>query len=481
MRTRTTLVAFVVSSALAVGVATASSASVPVVAEASTHTQQTMDLLAYNGYYALNTGPDAFFYVNTTMYATEGGARQRYEISLDTSLDGQSAYSATFTGTFTGNRLVQAAKGGPRFDLRFTRFRTTLGPTARIAGTITLPGQQPVAVTGTTYSNPTPASFWGGETYYAPGTTPGERATPAVRMTRNGGVYYKNGSSPRWVRAKSYSYNLDMYYFALTGRDLIMGTAGQSGKVANETMESAAGVITQQEVVTLPNAAAPTTGAANWYPNLSGQPTLGDFSGYYPIPTARHPGAFVSIEGESLADPNLSADKLYRVLISVSTDGRNVRSWYLDVLGGMTFDGSTLRMPAQGITLRFVRKYDAKTRTLFNMTGTIDGRTVRGQSSFNPIPLSAFAGTMRDKAGQHELVITPAGDVTLDGVAIPNYEYVPTMYILAGPLPGTTPNNQPVTVLSLGYSGTSGRTAIVTANAGTPQQSTFTVWAIPNP
>ncbi|MDQ1246463.1 MAG: hypothetical protein QG597_831, partial [Actinomycetota bacterium] len=97
------------------------------------------------------------------------------------------------------------------------------------------------------------------------------------------------------------------------------------------------------------------------------------------------------------------------------------------------------------------------------------------------IPVSAFAGTMTDKAGQHTLVITPSGDVTLDGQAIPNYEYVPTMYILAGPLPGTTPDNQPVTVLSLGFSGASGRTAIVTTSAGTPQAQTFTVSAIPNP
>ncbi|MDQ5975562.1 MAG: hypothetical protein QG661_2771 [Actinomycetota bacterium] len=449
-------------------------------AEGSAHVRQTIDLMAYNGYFALNTSPDAFFYVNTTMTATQGGKKRAYSISLDVSLDGQKAYSATFDGRFTGNRLVQTTPGGPRFDLRFTRVSRTLGTTARIAGTVTLPGQKPVTVTGTTYSNPTPAAFWGGQTYYAPAAAGGQ-PTPTVRMTDDGGIYYRSGPRQRWVRATSYTYNLDMYYFALKDRDLIMGTAGQSGMVANELMSGVGGAVTQLESVTLPNETAPTTGAGNWYPNLTGGPLLGDFSGYYPIPTERHPRAFVSIEGSSLADPSLSPDDLYRVLISVSTDGRSVRSWYYDVLGVMTFDGRTLRMPAQGITLRLERRYDTHTGTLFNLAGTIDGRAVRGQSSFNPIPVSAFAGTMTDKAGQHTLVITPSGDVTLDGQAVPNYEYVPTMYILAGPLPGTTADNQPVTVLSLGFSGASGRTAIVTTSAGTPQAQTFTVSAIPNP
>ena len=440
--------------------------------------RQTQDLVSFNGYYALNTSPDAFFYVNSTMRATKGGARQRYTVSLDLSLDGKTSYSANFDGTFRNNRLLQRTKRGPTIDLRFTRTGNALGPTARIAGRVTLPGQQPVTVTGTTYSNPTPAAFWGGQTYYAT-AAPGGQPIPTVRMTRNGRIDYRSGASNRWVRAKSYTYNLDMYYFSLSKNlDLVMGTAGQSGKVANE-LKTVAGVQTQNELLTLPNAQPPSTGAMDWSPNLTPGPTLGDFSGYYPIPTARNPNAFVTIEGRSLADPSLSPDDLYQVLISVSTNGRSVRSWYFDPQGGMTFDGSVLRMPAQGITLRFERRYDRATRALFTMRGKIGKRAVRGQSTFNSIPVSAFAGTMTDSAGQHELVITQAGEVTLDGQSIPNYEYVPTMYILAGPLPGTTPNNQPETVLSLGFSGANGRTAIVTTSAGTPQSQTFTLSAIP--
>lgn len=453
----------------------------PALATASSAPQQrqTQALVAFNGYYALNISPDAFFYVNSTMRASDGGARQRYTISLDLSLDGKTSYSTKFDGTFRNNRLVQRTKRGPALDLRFTRFSKALGPTARITGKVTLPGQQPVAVTGTTYSNPTPAAFWGGQTYYA-AAAPGGQPTPTVRMSRKGSIQYRSGSSGRWVRAKSYTYNLDMYYFSLSKNlDLVMGTGGHSGKVANE-FKTVAGVQTQNELVTLPNAQLPPTGATDWYPNLSSEPTLGDFSGYYPIPTARNPNAFVSIEGTSLADPSLSPDAVYQVLISVSIDGRSVDSWYFNPPGGMTFDGSVLQMPAQGITLRFERRYDRATGALFTMRGTIGKRTVRGQSTFNSIPVPAFAGTMTDKAGQHELVITPTGEVALDGQSIPDYVYVPTMYILAGPLPDTTPDNQPETVLSLGFSGANGRSAIVTTSAGTPQPQTFTLSAIPS-
>lgn len=442
---------------------------------------QTGALMAFNGYYVLDTNPDAFFYVNSTMTATDYGTRRTYSISLDLSLDGQTSVSVPFTGTFVGNRLVQRSARGPAIDLRFTRAPDAIGPTASIAGTITLPGQRPVRVTGTTYSNPTPASFWADQVYFQPATAAGGAATPKVRMTRGGGIYYRSLATGRWVKAKSYTYNLDMYYFALKDRDLIMGTAGASGKVANQMLTQPGASSGPDDLLTFPDAAAPTTGSANWYPNLTGGTQLADVSGYYPIGLGSNPHAFVSIQASLLADPSLSPDDLSRVQISVSTDGKNVRTWYYDVLGGMTFDGKVLRMPAQGITLSFVRRYDARTGTLFTMRGTIDGKRVFGQSSFNSIPLSAFAGTMRDKAGQHTLVITSEGDISLDGVPIPNYEYVPTMYIVAGPIPGTTLPAQPVTLLSLGFSGGSGRTAIVTTNVGTPQAQTFTVSAIPNP
>jgi len=66
----------------------------------------------------------------------------------------------------------------------------------------------------------------------------------------------------------------------------------------------------------------------------------------------------------------------------------------------------------------------------------------------------------------------------LDGHGIPNCEFAPTMYILAGPLPGTS-GNQPVSLPSLVFSGANGVTAIVTTNSGTPAANTFALYSIP--
>jgi hypothetical protein len=298
-------------------------------------------------------------------------------------------------------------------------------------------------------------------------------------MGKNLELFYDTGLNGRaLVKVKSYRYNLDMYYFKFANGYLIMGTAGESGLTINDMGEEDGKVVSQRALVTLPNAIAPNTGVENWYPSGINGPALVDCSGYYSIATKKRPNAFVSIEGENLADPELSAEDLSRVLISASVNGTAVKSWYCDTSSQMTFNGTVLRMPKQGITMRFERSFDARTGGLFQMTGKINERNVQGLSLFNSVPLSVFAGSMSDIAGQHVLVITVGGDVSLDGQVISNYQYVPTMYILAGPLPGSTAVAQPVTLLSLGYSG-DGTTAIDTSNYGTPQAKTFTVYSIP--
>lgn len=442
--------------------------------------QQKMALVAFNGYYALDDTPGAYFFVDTNVFVTEGGAKRRYVVSLVVSLDGKTSQSVNFTGRFDGKHLTQRTVGGPSFDLVFKRQPIRLGPTVKVSGTISLPGQAPAATSGSTYDNPIPFSFWGGQTYYEPAPVSGGKPTAAVVMGKNGELFYNKGSNGKsLVKVKSYRYNLDMYYFKFTDGYLIMGTAGESGLTINDMGEKDGKVVLQRALVTLPHASAPSTGVGNWYPNAIGGPALVDFSGYYSIATKKYPNAFVSIEGENLADPELSAEDLSRVLISVSVNGKTVKSWYYDTAGQMTFNGTVLRMPKQGITMRFERAFDARTGGLFQMTGRINERNVQGLSPFNSVPLSVFAGSMSDTAGQHLLVITKAGDVSLDGQVIPNYQYVPTMYILAGPLPGSTAVAQPVTLLSLGYSGINGTTAIVTTDYGTPQAETFTVYAIP--
>ena len=450
------------------------------VASGMSKTQQEMALVAFNGYYALDNAPGAYFFVDTNVYVTDGGSKRRYVVSLIVSLDGMTSRSVNFSGRFDGKHLTQRSAGEPSFDLVFDRAPNRLGPTVNLSGTISLPGQAPTATSGATYDNPIPFSFWGGQTYYAPATAPGGKPTVAVVMGKNGELFYDKGSSGKsLMKIKSYRYNLDMYYFKFTGGYLIMGTAGESGLTINDMGEKDGKVVSQRALVTHPRANTPSAGVENWYPKPTDGPALIDFSGYYSIATKKYPNAFISIEGEDLVDPELSPVSLSRVLISVSLNKKTVKSWYYDTASQMTFNGAVLTMPKQRITLRFQREDNPRTGGLFHMMGKIKDRKVQGSSPFNAVPLSVFAGSMSDTAGQHMLVITKNGDVSLDGQVIPNYQYVPTMYILAGPLPGSTVVPQEVTLLSLGYTGTNGTTAIVTTDYGTPQAKTFTVYAIP--
>ncbi len=436
---------------------------------------QKMALIAYNGYYALDDAPDAFFYVDTNVAVTKGGAKRRYVVSLSFSLDGHTSETEKFKGQFVGRRLTQRTSTGTKIDLRFSRNGRTLGPAAMVQGTLKAPGEAAVAVSGATYGNPIPASSWGGHTYYLESSS-GGKPVAVLKIGADGSISYnKKSKKNRLKHVKAYHYNLDMYYFSFGKVDLIMGTAGQAGLTTNNMTSKNGEVVQQRNLVTMPKAKAPTYGAENLYPDVG--KTLTDFSGYYPIPTKKSPRAFVSIQGTSLADPSLSAEDLSRVLVSVSTDGKKVKSWYYDA-SQMSFNGKVLKMPKQSIKLHIKRKYKSSVGSLFVLKGKVKKRKVKGHSSFNSVPLSSFAGTMTNKSGTHELEITPAGDVTLDGVAIPNYDYVPMMYILAGPLPGTV-GDQAASLLSLGSNGAKGLTSITTTDYGLPSAETFTLFAIP--
>ncbi len=447
--------------------------------------KQVQALAKFNGYYALNS-TGAFFYVNTTLHVARGGAKQKYVVSLASSLDGTTSKTVPFTGSFTGRRLIQKPGRGISFDLKFKRLPKSIGPTATITGTIKVPGQRKSRVSGTTYSNPTPPSFWGWggtQTYYLP-ADPGGKPTPLAKIRQNGEILSDGGvTGGKLTKVQKYSYNFDMYYFSFKNQqeekeEFVMGTAGEAGLTMNNMSYRNGALVSQRDPVTLPTAVAPTPQIADLQPKTPGQVTLADFSGYYPIPTKKHPKAFVAIQGTDFAYPALTSDSLYQVLVSVSLDGQDVQSWYYDVDEQMSFDGRTLRMPQQGIRVSLVREYNPEAQSLFRMSGTIQQRRVRALSTFNPIPVAAFAGTMTDTAGQHKLAISASGAVELDGQVITDYEYVPTMYILAGPIPETSPMKP--TLLSLGYNGGKGVTAIVTTNYETTQAETFVLNSIPS-
>jgi hypothetical protein len=468
----------------------------------STAEQQKQALIGFNGVYALANTANGFFSVDTNMFVSMERATPRYVITLGVSLDGKTSRKSTYSGSFDGRRLRQASPGGPTFDLIFTRNSRKLGPTASVAGTVALPEQPAATISGVTYDNPITPELWGGHTYYQVGRG-GGAPVPFVRIEKNGDVFY-NPSSTRGKLApvNSYSYNMDEYYFSFDTEDgknatFIMGTAGQAGLTMNNIVYDNGQVVSQRSLVTMPKAPAPK--AMKWYPELSltqsGETfsvgtytTIADFSGYWPLQSAKGNGAFVAIQGENLnfapGTPDTvagsSPGQFYNALISVSLDGKTVSSYYFDISKGMTFDGRTLRMPSQRITLTFAREYDPKTRSLYRMTGTIRGQDVTGSSLFNNTPVGAFAGTLTDATGKHVMDVTAAGVVVLDGQVIENYVYVPMMYILAGPLPGMTLTPQPVIEISFGHAGAQGMAAIVTTGLGTPSMKTFNMYQVPS-
>ncbi|MFM7649240.1 MAG: Ig-like domain-containing protein [Cyanobium sp.] len=463
--------------------------------------RQMQALIRFNGSYQLtldNPNPSVsnalFFAIDTDERVSANRATP--DVTLSVSLDGEKSYEATFTGSFVGRRLRQVSAHGLALDLTFTRNASGLGPTVSVAGTVTLPGASaPVGVSGSTYDNPIPRTLWGGQTYRD------EHGVPFVRIAKNGDVFYnpdKVGGT--LTRVKSYTYNLDEYYFEFElgdGRQhtLIMGTAAQAGLTMNNIVYAKDNTVySQRELSTLPNAQAPSEVA--WFPRLKftqsessltpgTYTTIADFSGYWRINPAQGSGAFVSIQGENLdLVPTVVGDapaaQLYSALISVSLDGKNVSSHYFDMAEGMSFDGKTLRMPRQGISLTFAREYNPETRSLYRMTGTIRGRKVTGFSLFNNTPVEAFAGTYQDAVGTYSMTVSGDGKVFFGRVGqlsqLQNYVYVPLMYILAGPLP-TSPNDA-VTLVSFGHVGERGLAAIVTIDYKLPTQQTFNMFQL---
>ncbi len=471
--------------------------------DSATHRQQTTQLITFNGMYNLAGSPGAFVLVDAVMSRSVKRPEPQYVVSLVVSLDGTTSQSVNFTGSFDGHRLRQTSPDGMALDLTFTHRSRGLGPTAYVKGQVTLPGVQPVAVSGVSYDNPIQADFWNGQTFYLTPAT-GRGLTPVARIGKDGNLYYDNGRGDgKLSPVSAYTYNLDMYYYSFTDpqgdtANFIMGTSGSQGFAMNNLVARGGEPISTRNLTTIPRGADPST--KNWYPDfhltqgpssiqVGGDVSITDFSAYYPIEFAdgkTNPKAFLSIDGSDLslvpgieqAVPGTNPGSLYSALITVSLDGGTTRNYYYDTSQNMSFDGRTLRMPRQHIEVTFTREYDAKTGSVFSMTGTIGTRRISGKSPFNPVPITQFAATMKDVSGKNTLVITPTGEITLNGQALTNYEYVPSMYIVAGPIPGTTLIPQPVTLISLGHGGASGMSAIVTTNYGLPQASTFNVYQI---
>ncbi len=439
----------------------------------------TPKLMPFNGYYMLGNATGAFFAVDTNMVISPTSPEPVFDLTLIISLDGKSATRYAFTGTFDGTTLTQNWETGLSINLCFSRMTESFGLVAAFTGSIALPGQPAVSVSGATYNNPIPASLFAGDYYYLPST--GSKSPIKVMSIGSGNqLQYDNGSnSGLLVPVTSYIYNLNMYFFTFMqgGQggaqvNLIMGTAADQGFACNDMTTGAA-----RSLVTIPNAQKP---AIELY-DLSGS-LLADFSGYYPIQAVTSPAspasslsasAFVSIQAQyATVLPNTGWD-LNFVLISVSLNGTSSQAYYFNPLT-MSFDGQTLNMPQQGITLKLNRKYNPQNGSLVSMSGTINSQAISGYTLFNPVPLSAFAGLPMMNSQYEKLIVNNDNSVTYNGTNMNSIIYVPLMYILAYPA------DNPTVVMSFGTDGIHGNACIVTVNANTPDLKTSSVWAIPS-
>ncbi|MEO8884711.1 MAG: hypothetical protein ABI367_01525 [Mucilaginibacter sp.] len=416
-------------------------------------------LMAFNGYYTLNSTTGAFFAIDANILAI--GTYSIPFIDLLISLDGKNSSQILFTGSFENNQLVQSG-GGYNISLTFTRTDNGTGTTATCAGSITIPGQTTATpVQGATYNNPiTPAVFSG--QYYL--SLPAGGSAPAnepvlLQIEANGAILYNDTPGDGLKPIAGYLYNVNMYFFvALTATKevvfFIMGSAAEGGLACNNIPLHGA----QRSLQTIPKPVASKLISAN--PNSE---QLAAFSGYYQLPSI-HSGAFVSIQGQYVTNANIKA---YNVKIGISVDGVNANGYYFEA-ANMSFTNNTLTMtlPGETITIVFKREYDANLNSLVTITASFKNyNNVTGYTLFNPVPLSVFGGAvMTTKNPPTTLAIMSDTAVKLNGVILDNFIYVPIMYILASPAPA--PGVIPTEMMSFGTNGTSGNTCILTNSAG---------------
>ena len=427
----------------------------------------TPKLMPFNGYYTLGNATGAFFAVDTNMHVNPDSPDPVFELTLIISLDGTCATRYPFTGTFDGTTLIQNWEGLSIF-LIFTRTVENSGPVATCAGSIALPGQTPVPVSGNTYNNPIPASLFAGDYYVSPKDT---APIKVMSIGSNNQLYYDNGSNNGNLSpVPTYKYNMNMYYFQFKQGseqvNLIMGTAGNKGFACNNMTIGTSLVV--RSLFTIPESPTPPIELYD----LSGV-TLAYFSGYYATPGEMFPLAFVSIQAQyATLIPGTDLD-LNFVMISISQDGLTSTAYYFNPLT-MSFDGETLSMPQQGITLTLKRAYNPQNGSLVTLSGSIYDQSLSGSNLFNPVPLSVFGGLPLTNSQGDTLTVNNDNSVTYNDTVMNGIIYVPLMYILAYPA------QKPEVVMSFGTDGTKGTACIVTTDVDTSSPVTTSVWSNPS-
>jgi hypothetical protein len=438
-------------------------------------TQDEERLLAFNGYYSLDGAPGGFFAVDANIHVVNASGTITLSVNLLICLDGKTSTTIPFTGSFDGTRLVQRV-GSLEIALEFRRPASGSCATASVSGAIIFHlaarRQVSISISGSTFNNPIPMHLFAG-TYYLPGAASKE---PVAIIAGGPGdwvsIKYDWGAgSGNLTPVTEFTYNCNMYYFALADSDhplgptspkLIMGTASGQG-LACQNIDQ----YKSRDLRTIPGA-KPALPPASPPPHAQ---ELASFSGYYALPKVAS-GAFVSIGGQYVCLSGTIA--CYQVLIAYSLDGINSTSYYYDT--SMSFDPVTGTLTAPGLSVSFTRVYDPHNGTLASVSGTVAGHSTSGQTYFNPVPLSAFGpAKMTAKAGplsvqvesDTSVVYVDQSDKT---TTLTNFIYVPLMYIV-----GTEINSQEF-ILSLGTDGAKGLACIVMSKGSL----LGAVWSLPD-
>lgn len=159
---------------------------------------------------------------------------------------------------------------------------------------------------------------------------------------------------------------------------------------------------------------------------------LAAFTGYYSMNVA--PGAFLSIDTvEERSTSPIQETTI--VSINVSMDGKSATTYLFG--GGATFDGVTLTIPGK-LALKFTREYSDG--HLVTFAGTIGSVNVKGETYYNPVPLSAFIGDYYDaQTSKLALSIKSDSEILFDFSIfstpgelqqVSSYNYVPAMFVL---------------------------------------------------
>lgn len=432
----------------------------------------TQALLPYNGYYALDCAPGAFFAIDANLVVSNGGDEATYMTTFYLSLDGKTSCSAPFsTGTFNGTTLAQNMDG---LSLNLTLTRVSDQEiTAKINGYISIWPEKEVTVSGGTYNNPISSSLFQG-TYYLPA---GEILNPSenplkvmlevMRIGEKNTLYYDYGSGDQNLKkVPNYIYNMNMYYFMFPNGvetvNLIMGTAGSAGFACND-MSVKGEKVSSRNLQTIISANKVNYNIVSDLQPNSYSRELGAFSGYYPLASI-NPLAFLSILGQYTV---LYGEVVYSASITFSFDGVNSTS-YEFVEKDMSFINNvlTLRDMANNnnISLTFSKKYNHETMMLAQVTGSINQyANLQSFTPFNPVPLDAFGGVPMTNDDTSVNIIskssviysTGKNKIPPDVVNMDSFIYVPLMYILANPW------DAPNTLLSLGTSKKNGNVSIV--------------------